>query len=111
MTEYTAYDDLAARAEAGDLQPVPGSIRRGSAAAGSGRAALLAATGAATVEDATRMAVGRPRLGEDRRPSAVWKVRAPADLNDVVAAHLLSHGVTLSALVRDAVSEYVHTHD
>jgi hypothetical protein len=110
MTEHADYDDLAARAEAGDLQPVPGTALHGAAAAGAGRAALLAATGADTVEDVTRMALGRPRLGEDRRPSAVWKVRASAQLDDQVRAHLQAHGIAFPDLVRDAVSEYVQTH-
>lgn len=110
MTEHTDYDDLAARAEAGDLQPVSGTALRGAGAAGTGRAALLAATGADNVEDATRIALGRPRLGEDRRPSAVWKVRASAQLDDRVRAHVQAHGIAFSDLVREAVNEYVQTH-
>ncbi len=110
MTEHAGYDDLAARAEAGDLQSVRGTTRRGAAAADAGRAALLAATGSSSVEDATALALGRPRLDEDRRPSAVWKVRASAQLDDRVRAHAERHGIAFSDLVRDAVHEYVKNH-
>jgi hypothetical protein len=104
------YDDLAARAEGGDLTPIPGTVRTAAEAAAAGRAALLAVTGADTIEEATRLALGRPRVGEARRPSVVWKVRASPQL-DKLATDLAKHqGMTLSVLVRDAVADYIRVH-
>ncbi|AMM22794.1 hypothetical protein AX769_21905 (plasmid) [Frondihabitans sp. PAMC 28766] len=104
------YDDLAARAEAGTLRIIPGTTRAGADAAAAGRAALLAATDTDTIEDATRIALGRPRVGETRTTTVVWKVRAPEQL-DEQATDLAKHqGMNLSTLVRDAVAEYVRAH-
>jgi hypothetical protein len=58
----TDYDELAARAERGELTPIPGTARRGSTAAVAGRADLMAATGADTLDEAVAIALGRTRL-------------------------------------------------
>jgi hypothetical protein len=106
----TDYDDLAARAEAGTLAPIPGTVLRGDDARDAGRAALMAATGTDTVEDAARLALGRPRVGEARTPTVVWKVRASAQLDDLVTDFAKNEGTSMSELVRVAVAEYVRSH-
>lgn len=54
------YDDLAARAERSELAPLPGTQLHGEEAAEHARAALLAATGADTLDDA--VIIARVRL-------------------------------------------------
>lgn len=51
------YDDLAVRAERGELNP-SGRVRRGEAATQAGREALMEATGAASAEEAVELALG-----------------------------------------------------
>lgn len=58
------YEELAAAAERGELAPLPNSRLRGAEAAAAGRAALLAATGTDTLDEAHRLAIGRSRAGE-----------------------------------------------
>lgn len=113
MTETTDdYDwgTLAARAEDGSLPPVEGTVLRGQAAADGGRAALLAATGSDTLEEATRVALGRPRLGGTGEVNVTWKIRAPQALDQIVDQLAQRQGKTRSALIRDAVTEYARTH-
>lgn len=52
--------------ERGELPPIPGTRLTGDAAAEAGRAALMEATGAATIGEASRLALGRPRVGTER---------------------------------------------
>lgn len=100
------YDDLADRAERGELTIRPETVRRGRAAADHGRQALMAATGQSTVEDATRVALGRPRLGSEG-PSPVWRVRASVGLDAQVRALAAERHVTMSQVVREAVAAYL----
>ena len=74
-----------------------------------GRALLLAATGTDTIEDATRIALGRPRLDEDRAESVMWRVRATGRLDNIVAELADREGISRSALIREAVAEYART--
>lgn len=104
----TNYDELALRAENGELAP-KGKALRGSAAAESGRKLLMDATGADTVEAAVSLALGRPRLDAAAAPAAVtWKVRTTASLDREVREAAKARGVTVSQLVREAVASYVH---
>ncbi|MFK4788230.1 hypothetical protein [Microbacterium sp. ZW T5_56] len=57
--EEPNWDKLAAAAEAGEMHPAEGTAVTGEAAAQTGRDFLLAATGAATLDDAMRVALGR----------------------------------------------------
>jgi hypothetical protein len=61
----TDYDELAARAERGELTPIPGTARRGSTAQDASRADLMAATGADTLDQAVAIAIGRPPLASE----------------------------------------------
>jgi hypothetical protein len=62
MTDNYGWNALAEQAEAGQLTPVKGTGLRGEDAARAGRAALLTATGADSIEAAKHIALGRPRL-------------------------------------------------
>ena len=65
----TDYDELAARAERGDLKVKPGTVRRGPEAAAEAQRLLMESTGATSAADLTRLALGRPRAGEKDGPS------------------------------------------
>ncbi len=110
MTDNYDWNKLADAAEAGELRPIAGETTRGDEAAASGRAFLLAATGAGTIEDATRIALGRPRLDEERSETVLWRVRATAGLDGLVAQLAEREGLTRSGLIRAAVAEYARTH-
>lgn len=97
------YDKLADRAERGDLALKPGRALRGRDAADAGQRMLMEATGQATIEEAARVALGRPRLGAEG-PSPVWRVRVPASLDDQVRALAAERHVPVSQVVREAVA-------
>lgn len=105
----TDYEDLAARAEAGQLHVKSGTIRRGSAAAASAQRALMEATGADTLDAAVTIARGRPRLDAAASADVTWKVRTTAVLDREVRQIAEAQGMTMSQLVRDAVASYVRT--
>ncbi|HTL41963.1 MAG TPA: ribbon-helix-helix protein, CopG family [Pseudolysinimonas sp.] len=102
-------DALARRAERGELRPVPGTQRYGPEAAAAGRDALLLATGETTIEDATRVALGRPRLGE-QRDAATWRIRAPRALDETLTELAHQANTSRSEIVRIAVAEYARAH-
>jgi hypothetical protein len=78
----TDYEELAGQAERGELTRVKGSELHGEAAREDARNILMAFTGAATIEEAGRIARGRPRLeDEGSGESPVWKVHAPRNLD------------------------------
>jgi hypothetical protein len=112
MTHNTDYDDLAARAEAGELQPLPGTRKRDGEAAEAGRNTLMLATGTNTIEEATRVALGRPRLEQETRGTNVyWKVRPTPQLDQMAKSFVAEHqGINLSDLVRKGVAEYIQNH-
>ena len=103
MNTDTDWEAFAEKAEAGALAPVEGTELRGAAAAHDGRETLMAATGTDSIEEATRVALGRPPLDAQGRDNVTWKVRAPAQLNDIAADLARREGKTVSALIRDAV--------
>lgn len=103
----TDYNELARRAERGEL-PTRGKALRGPDAAASAQQLLMEATGVGSLESAVTIARGRPRL-EASAPSAVtWKVRTTATLDSAVREAAKARGVSVSQLVRDAVASYVH---
>ncbi len=59
----TNYEELAVRAERGDLKVKPDTLRRGADAADAARRSLMEATGAMTSDELTRIALGRPAVG------------------------------------------------
>lgn len=105
--EEREYAELATRAERGDLKST-GEALHGDAAAAAGRAILLEATGAPTVEEATQVALGRPRLGEEGRTETMtWKVRTPAALDQGVRAAATRRGMSVSEYIRVAAAHQV----
>lgn len=105
-----SYNDLADAAERGELAPIPGTRLTGAAAAEAGRAALMEATGAATIEDASRLALGRPRLGDERGPSRQFRVRTTDEMYTAVERVADSDGRRVSEVVREAIAEYLTRH-
>ncbi len=101
------YEDLAARAEHGELAVKPGTVRHGVAAAAAARSALMEATGASTPQEAVRLAVGRPLAGTKRGPSPVVRARVPQALKDRVHALAEREQRDESDIVREAVAAYV----
>lgn len=73
----TDYDDLAERAERGELTIKPGTIRRGVAAAAEAQRLLMDASGTDTLDDMNRIARGGPSLGEPGGESPVVRARVP----------------------------------
>lgn len=110
MTPTSDYNELAASAAAGALPPVPGTQLQGPKAAEAGRRLLMEATGASTPEETAQVALGRPRVGEARSTTHVWKVRAPEQLDALVTDLAARRGIKRSTLIRDAVAEYVRAH-
>ncbi|CAN5222301.1 hypothetical protein BH09ACT6_BH09ACT6_15820 [soil metagenome] len=105
------FDELARQAEQGELEVIPGTTLSGAAAAGAGRQVLLEATGASSLEEATSIALGRPRLSAiGNGPSPVWKVRATENLDAKVTQMAGRRGVTKSRVIREAVEEYLRAH-
>lgn len=100
--------ELARRAEHGGLTVKPGTVRRGPEAAETARAALMAATGATTAEEATRIAVGRPTLGHEGK-SPVVRARVPQALKDRLHQLAQEQHRNESEIVREALIAYVRS--
>jgi len=107
MSDEIDYEAWADAAERGELHVILGTEKRGEDAAASGRAAIFAATGAATVEEANRMTMGRPKVGEARGESRQWNVRASEELRRAAEERAAAEHISVSDLVRKAVAEYV----
>lgn len=110
MSTEHDWDALAEKAEAGALASLEGTALQGADAARDARETLMAVTGTDTIEEATKVALGRPPLDAERRENVTWKVRAPAQLDDLAADIARREGKTLSALIRDAVADYARAH-
>lgn len=106
----TDYNELAARAERGGLAPVRGTVLRGEAAAEAARAALMEATGTATIEDAVTIARGRPRIDAAAEEGPMWKVRATVPLDRGLKQLAALRGVSKSQILREAADEYLKAH-
>jgi hypothetical protein len=100
------YEDLADRAERGELRAVPGTVLRGDAARDAGRRELLDATGASTLQEATRIALGRPPVGS-AGPSPVVHARVPRALKDGLAELAAREHRRESDVVREALATYL----
>lgn len=105
----TEHDALAQLAERGELRQVAGTQRYGADASAAGRDALLLATDQTTIADATRVALGRPRLGE-QRDATTWRIRAPRALDDALTELAAQAHTSRSEIVRIAVAEYARAH-
>ena len=104
------YEELAARAERGELKVKPGTVRRGPEAAAEAQRKLNEATAAASLDELTRIVLGRPRVGARAGASPVVRARVPQVLKDRVAAQAKREHRKESDVVRDAVAAYVEAH-
>lgn len=102
------YDDLAGRAERGELEVKRATVRRGAAASDAARRTLMDATGTTTTGDAIRIAAGRPSLGREGR-SPVVRARVPQALKDQVQQLAATQHRKESEIVREALTAYVRS--
>lgn len=103
----TNYDELAARAERGDLTVKPGTVRRGSEASVEAQRSLMEAAGATSADELTRIVLGRPSVGAKGGASPVVRARVPQALKDRVTALAEREQRKESDVVRDALAAYV----
>lgn len=101
--EQEQYAALAERAERGELTP-QGDAVHGEDAAALGREWLLAGTGASITEEATQLALGRPKLGDAGHETKTWKIRTPAELDQTVREAAQRRGMSISAYIRLAAA-------
>lgn len=100
------YDELADAAERGQMRAVPQTQLFGADAADSAREALLAATGAKSIEELSTLALGRPRVGERHGSAKTLRVRVSAEQDSLIEAAVASAGAaSVSQYVRQAVLE------
>jgi hypothetical protein len=88
-----------------------GTVLHGAAAAAHGRQMLEQAAGGAAELD--RMVRGRPSIDPDAGPgehSATRQVRLPAATNQQLDALATEQGRTVSAIMRDALTDYFAAH-
>lgn len=109
MSDTYDWSALADKAERSGLRPVEGTAVKGQEAAARGAAMLLAATSTESIEDATRVALGRPKIGEVR-DNRVWRVRTTVELDEAVIDLANREGRTRSEVIRAAVVEYAQAH-
>ncbi|MGO3146378.1 MAG: ribbon-helix-helix protein, CopG family [Leucobacter sp.] len=102
-----SYDNLSASAERGEITVKPGTILRGAAARRRASEALLDATGASNTEEATEIALGRPRLGRKPGPSPTVRARVTPALKKRVEMFAEQEHRAESDIVRDAIAEYL----
>lgn len=103
----TNYEELATRAERGELSVKPGTVRRGAAAAAEAQRSLMEAAGATSTDELTRIVLGRPSVGAKAGASPVVRARVPQALKDRVAAQAKRENRKESDVVRDALAAYV----
>lgn len=106
----TNYNTLAERAERGELNVKPGTVRRGPEAAADAQRLLMEATGATSTAELTRIALGRPTLGTKGGASPVVRARVPQALKDLVTEVAEREHRKESDVVRDALAAYVEVH-
>jgi len=100
------YDALVERLhEPGVVRP-SSRVLHGDDAAAESQRLLMRATGTGTIDDAVRVALGRPRL-DAQAPGPLWKVRTTKALDDKVRVIAEQLGITRSEVIRDAVNAYV----
>ncbi len=108
MTNDAAFTAMADAAERGELQVKPGTVLRGDDAAAYGHQMLMDATGAGSIEEATRMILGRPTLAEaGRGPSPTWRIRTTPALHAAVQHEADVRGIPVSSVIREAVAQHL----
>lgn len=100
------YEEMAGRAERGELAVMPGTTRRGDAASSAAQRDLKDATGATSLQQALSLPVGRPPVGAQHGPSPVVRARVPQALKDRLHALALQEQRDESDIVREALAAY-----
>lgn len=103
----TSYDELAARAERGELTVKPGTTLRGAKAATEAQRSFRDAAGTTDLDELTHIVLGRPSIGTRSGASPVVRARVPQALKDRVAAVAKREHRKESDVVRDALAAYV----
>lgn len=103
----TQYDELAERAERGELRVKPGTERQGPEAATEAKRLLFEATGTTSDAELTRVALGRPAVGAKKGESPVVRARVPRELKERVAEIAKREQQKESDVVREALAAYV----
>ena len=107
MAKHTdaEYEALVERLhQPGAVQPSSHALY-GDAAVVDSQHLLMRATGTHSIDDATRVALGRPRLDAES-PGPLWKVRTTKALDDKVRTIAEQLGITRSEVIRAAVNAY-----
>ena len=99
------YGRLLDRIEAGDVRAIPGTIRRGEAAAQLGQSLLMEYTGMDNVQDAVHVALGRPT--KTAVPTTVIKAAVPEPMAERVRNLALRENVSAAQVLRVATAEYL----
>lgn len=108
MSDDRRYAELASRAERGELRGIPGTQLHGEDATAAARGLIFTATATRTVDEAARVALGRPRLGEaNRKETTTWRVRTPAPLDERAREAAAAQGMSLSEYIRRAVARQI----
>lgn len=102
------YQTQADLVEAGEFGS--GEITRGAAAALAGQKMLMAATGGANIEEATRLAMGRPRVGRNKGRSPDLHIKISPETNSILDSLVIQTGQTRSEIGREALVAYLHVH-
>lgn len=104
----TSYDELAERAERGELAVKPSTVRRGTEAAEESRRLLMEAAGVTNSDELmTRVALGRPAGGAPGGASPVVRARVPQPLKARIVEIAEHDHRNESDIVRDALAAYV----
>lgn len=101
------YERLADDAEQGEFTPVPGTIKRGKDAAKDGQDMILTATGSSSLEEANRIILGRPRLGEKVGRSPSVNIRVTPEMREELKARAAREEMTISEVGRKALAQYL----
>lgn len=105
------YEQLADRAERGELRVKPGTARGGSEASRAEVARMLMeATETTDSQEAVTVAMGRPRAGMGTGPSPVVRARVPEALKESLTALAKREQRKESEVVREALAAYISTH-
>ncbi|WP_030013195.1 hypothetical protein [Curtobacterium sp. S6] len=105
------YEALADAAERGELKPKPNTTKRGAEATAHARKLLLEASGAADLDELTKITLGRPTVGSPTGVSPVIRARVPQALKDRVGALAAREHRKEADIIREAVAAYVSLQD
>lgn len=104
------FDELSRRADCGELEPIEGTELRGEEADADTLRILQEVTGLKTWEEIATIALGRPKVGNERGESPAVRTRVPQITKDTLAHIAKTEQTTESKIVRQAIDEYIVNH-